>query len=293
MGTASAAPERTRLDPVERRGRHGDRAIAGRFSRCSSSRRRSTTSIARCSAFSRRRCSAISDGARRDYGNIVSWFSFAYGIGMLGMGRLLDRIGTRRGFSLAIVVVERRGDGDTRAPRPAAAFSVARGLLGLGESGNFPAVDEDGSPSGFRRSERALAVGIFNAGSNVGAIIAPIAVPWIALTWGWQRAFVATGAHRVHLADFLAARSIASPTIIRRLDAAELAHIRSDPAESRRRASRGCSCCAIGRHGRSRLGKALTDPVWLFYLFWLPKFLDARLGREAHRRSPRRSSPFI
>ena len=101
--------------------------------------------------------------------NIVSWFSLAYGIGMLGMGRLLDRIGTRRGFGLAIVAWSVAAMGHAAA-RSAATFSLARGLLGLGESGNFPAAIKTVS-EWFPNSERALAVGIFNAGSNVGAVL--------------------------------------------------------------------------------------------------------------------------
>ena len=127
-----------------------------------------------------------------DYGAIVSWFSLAYGIGMLGMGRLLDWIGTRKGFSLAIVAWSLAAMGHALATT-AAGFSAARALLGLGESGNFPGAMKAVS-AWFPKSERALAVGIFNAGSNVGAVIAPIAVPWIALTWGWRWAFIATGA---------------------------------------------------------------------------------------------------
>ena len=101
-----------------------------------------------------------------DYGNMVSWFSFAYGIGMLGMGRLLDRIGTRRGFGLAIVAWSAAAMGHAAA-RSAATFSLARGLLGLGESGNFPAAIKTVS-EWFPNSERALAVGIFNAGATSG-----------------------------------------------------------------------------------------------------------------------------
>src|SRR5690348_64629 len=125
------------------------------------------------------------------YGQIVSWFSLAYGLGFLGMGRLMDRIGVRRGFAVSIVAWSVAAMAHAVA-RTAAGFSAARALLGLGESGNFPgsikAVAE-----WFPKRERALATGIFNAGSNVGAVLAPLLVPWITLTWGWQWAFIATG----------------------------------------------------------------------------------------------------
>ena len=125
------------------------------------------------------------------YGAIVSGFTFAYGIGMLGMGRALDRIGTRKGFALAIVAWSLAAMGHAAA-KTAAGFAIARGFLGLGESGNFPAAVKTVS-EWFPKAERALAVGIFNAGSNVGAVVAPLTVPWIALTWSWRAAFIATG----------------------------------------------------------------------------------------------------
>src|SRR6266508_5640510 len=127
-----------------------------------------------------------------DYAAIVSWFSVAYGFGLLGMGRIMDRIGVRTGLAIAVLVWSLASMGHALV-RSVAGFGVARALLGVGESGNFPAAVK-AVAEGFPKRERALATGIFNAGSNVGAIVAPIAVPWIALTWGWQWAFVATGA---------------------------------------------------------------------------------------------------
>jgi ACS family hexuronate transporter-like MFS transporter len=209
-----------------------------------------------------------------DYANIVSWFSLAYGIGMVGMGRVLDRIGTRRGFSFAIVAWSLAAMGHAIA-RTAAGFSVARGLLGLGESGNFPAAVKTVS-EWFPKSERALAVGIFNAGSNVGAVVAPLMVPWIALTWGWRAAFVITGALGFVWLVFwqLLYRE---PAEHPKVTPAELAYIRSDrepPAER-------IPWLRLLRYRQTwafLVGKSLTDPVWLFYLFWLPKFLDAGWG---------------
>jgi len=206
------------------------------------------------------------------YGAIVSWFTFAYGVGFLVMGRLLDRIGVRRGFSLAIVSWSLAAMAHALA-RGAAGFSVARAALGLGESGNFPGAIK-ATAEWFPRKERALATGIFNAGSNVGAIAAPLLVPWITLRWGWETAFIVTGALGfVWLAFWLALYR--DPEHHPRVSAAELAHIRSDPAE----ATTSVSWLRLLRHRQTWaffLGKLMTDPVWWFYLFWLPKYLDSR-----------------
>src|SRR5437773_788074 len=126
------------------------------------------------------------------YSAIVSWFTAAYALGFLGAGRLLDKVGTRIGFAIAIVIWSLAAMAHALS-RTALQFSVARFALGLGESGNFPASIKTVAEL-FPARERALATGIFNAGTNVGAVITPIVVPWIALRWGWQAAFIFTGA---------------------------------------------------------------------------------------------------
>ena len=208
------------------------------------------------------------------YGDIVSWFSLAYGIGLLGVGRLLDRIGVRRGLAFGVVAWSLAAAGHALG-RTAGAFSVARAALGIGESANFPAAIKSVA-EWFPRRERALATGIFNAGSNVGAIVAPLLVPWIAITWGWQWAFIATGALGfVWLAFWLV--FYREPERHPRVSAAELAYIRSDPPEGEGRVP----WLRLLGHRQTWafvLGKSMTDPVWLFYLFWLPKFLDAQWG---------------
>ena len=209
-----------------------------------------------------------------DYGAIVSWFSLAYGVGLLLMGRVLDRIGARRGFSFAIVFWSLAAMGHALA-RSVAGFSFARAALGLGEAGNFPGAIK-AVAEWFPKKERAFATGLFNAGSNVGAIIAPVAVPWIALTWGWRWAFIATGAIGfIWLLFWVVAYR--DPATHPRVSPAELAYIRSDPPEPLVPAS----WASLLRHRQTWafvIGKSLTDPVWLFYLFWLPKFLDANWG---------------
>lgn len=213
-----------------------------------------------------------------DYGRIVSWFSLSYGIGLLLMGRLIDRIGVRRGFSFSIVVWSLAAMGHAFA-RTVGGFSFARGLLGLGEAGNFPAAIK-GVAEWFPKKERALATGIFNAGSNVGAMVAPILVPAIALAWGWQWAFIITGAIGfVWLAVWLLVYR--PPRAHPRVSPAELQYIQSDAIEPVPQNSGALPWFRLLRHRQTWVfivGKAMTDPVWLFYLFWLPKFLDTTYG---------------
>src|SRR6059036_1365657 len=159
--------------------------------------------------------------------------------------------------------------------RSVAGFGVARALLGIGESGNFPAAVKTVA-EWFPQRERALATGIFNAGTNVGVVVAALLVPWIALVLGWRWAFLATGAlDLVWLAAWLA--FYRDPGRHPRVSAAELAWIRSDPIEP----GGSVAWRSLLRHRQAWVfivGKTMTDPVWLFYLFWLPKFLEANFG---------------
>lgn len=209
-----------------------------------------------------------------DYAAIVSWFSLAYGFGLLVVGRALDWIGVRRGFSFAIVAWSIAAMGHALA-RTVTGFSVARAALGLGESANFPGAIKSVA-EWFPKRERALATGIFNAGSNVGAIVAPLMVPAIALTFGWRWAFIITGALGfVWLIFWLAVYR--APDLHPRVKPAELAYIRSDPADAPGSIS-WLQLLKFRQTWAFMLGKAMTDPIWLFYLFWLPKFLDANWG---------------
>ena len=209
-----------------------------------------------------------------DYAAIVSWFSVAYGVGLLGMGRFLDRIGVRRGLACSVGLWSLAAMGHALV-RTVTGFSVARALLGIGESGNFPA-GVKAVAEWFPKRERALATGVFNAGSNVGVVLAALLVPWIALALGWRWAFVATGAlDLAWLAVWLTIYR--QPSEHPRLSDAELAWIRSDPVEPAGHVP-WRSLLARRQTWAFIVGKAMTDPVWLFYLFWLPKFLDAAFG---------------
>ncbi|MBA3672074.1 MAG: MFS transporter [Gemmatimonadaceae bacterium] len=212
--------------------------------------------------------------SEQDYGAIASWFSFAYALGFLGAGRLLDRAGVRKGFAVAIVAWSLAAMSHALAST-ANGFSLARAALGFGESGNFPGAIK-ATAEWFPRKERAFATGIFNAGSNVGAIITPLVVPWITLTYGWRWAFIATGGLGfLWLIAWLALYR--TPEESRHVSAAELAYIRSDPVE-REDAVTWREILGHRQTWAFVVGKLLTDPVWWFYLFWLPKFLDARFG---------------
>ncbi len=209
-----------------------------------------------------------------DYAAMISWFTAAYALGFLFMGRLLDHLGTRIGFAISIVVWSLSAMATSLA-RTVVQFSLARFSLGLGESGNFPASIKTVS-EWFPAKERAFAIGLFNAGTNAGALITPIVVPWVALHFGWRASFIWTGLlSAIWLTFWLTIYR--PPEQHPRLTPAELAYVRSDPVEV------GASMRWIDllKHRQTwafALGKGMTDPVWWFYLFWLPKFLDARYG---------------
>jgi ACS family hexuronate transporter-like MFS transporter len=205
-----------------------------------------------------------------EYGYIVFAFHVAYALGLLGVGSLMDRIGTRKGFSLAITFWSVASMAHAFA-RSAVGFGVARFSLALGEAGNFPGAVKT-IAEWFPKKERALATGIFNSGSNVGAIAAPLLVPFIAMKFGWQWAFILTGALGfVWLVFWL--MLYRRPEEHRRLSPDELAYIQSDPAEPTVK----IPWARLWPHRQTwafSLGKFMTDPVWWFFLFWLPKYFS-------------------
>src|SRR5205814_5736176 len=209
------------------------------------------------------------------YGDVVSWFSLVYAFGFLAAGRVLDRVGVRRGFAVAIVAWSVAAIAHAFA-RTAAGFSAARALLGLGESANFPGAIKTVA-EWFPKRERALATGIFNAGTNTGAIITPLVVPWIVLRWGWQWAFIATGSLGfLWLVLWLALYR--SPETHPRVTQDELAHIRSDPGEEAEATVPWIRRLGVRQTWAFAVGKLLADPIWWSYLYWLPKFLDSPYG---------------
>jgi MFS transporter, ACS family, hexuronate transporter len=208
------------------------------------------------------------------YSNIVFAFTMAYGLGSFFVSKLIDWLGTRKGLSLAVLFWS------ISAMAHAAAgsvmqFAVARFSLGIGEAGSFPgsikAVAE-----WFPKRERAVATGIFNSGTNVGAIVAPLIVPWLTLRYGWRMAFIGTGALGfLWIAAWLALyrrpeeSSLVSP--------GELAFIKSDPEEAATVRVPWGNLFRLRQAWAVGLGKFFTDPIWWVYLFWMPDFLSRNL----------------
>jgi len=237
-----------------------------------------------------------------DYANITATFQFVYAISMLFAGRVIDRMGTKRAYVLAIIIWSLGAIGHAYAialgeavntvftavglavvPVSIAGFMIGRAVLAVGEAGNFPAAIK-ATAEYFPKRERSFATGIFNSGANVGAILAPLSVPVIAEYWGWQSAFIVIGAIGfvwmglwIWLYD--------TPERQARLGRDELAYINSDagiPAGV-------CEAAPPGKGSWFKLlgcrqtwafafGKFMTDGVWWFFLFWLPKYMSAQYG---------------
>lgn len=209
------------------------------------------------------------------YSNIVLAFQFAYGAGVLFVGRLIDRLGTRKGFSLAVLVWS------VAAMAHAAAasilqFATARFCLGVGEAGSFPA-SVKAVAEWFPKKERALATGLFNSGSNVGAIITPLVVLWLTSQFGWRMAFISTGAlGLLWMAAWLALYRRPEDSSV---SATELAYIRNDPEEDGKPLPLR-TLLAQRQAWAVALGKFFTDPFWYVYLFWIPDFLSRKFDLD-------------
>ena len=231
-----------------------------------------------------------------DYANIAAAFQFMYAIALLFAGRIVDRLGTKTAYTLAIVVWSggavahaysiELGAGvkallGLAVPASVVGFILARTILAIGEAGNFPAAIR-ATAEYFPKSERSFATGIFNSGANIGAILAPLTVPILAAIWGWQAAFIWIGAigflwvvFWVFLFD--------EPARQRRLSSAELAYIRSDDGGTAPVAATGPApgwrtLLGLRQTWAFVVGKFLTDGVWWFFLFWLPKYLTDKYG---------------
>ena len=217
-----------------------------------------------------------------EYGYIVTAFQAAYAAGLFISGRLMDRFGTRRGFATIISAWSVAAMAHALA-RSAFGFGAARFALGLGESGNFPASIKTVA-EWFPKTERALATGIFNAGANIGAVVAPAVVPFIAIHYGWRAAFIFTGA--IGFAWLILWLLLYQrPEIHPRLSKKELAYIQSDPPDAVEEIGWG-RLIPLRQTWAFALGKFLTDPVWWFYLYWLPKFLNKTYGLTLDKIGP-------
>jgi ACS family hexuronate transporter-like MFS transporter len=212
-----------------------------------------------------------------DYSYIIMTFQLLYAFGMAIAGRLIDKFGTKIGYGVAVIFWSIAAMGHALA-RGTLSFGFWRGLLGVSESGNFPAAIKT-IAEWFPKKERALATGIFNSGTNVGAIVAPLAVPAIVLAWGWQAAFIITGAIGfIWIIFWFIFYEI--PEKQRRLKAAELAFINSD-VDEQGESEVPIPWLQLLKYRQTWLffiGKGLTDPVWWFYLFWIPGWLSTVRG---------------
>jgi MFS transporter, ACS family, hexuronate transporter len=209
-----------------------------------------------------------------DYGNLVFAFQAAYALGMIFVGRLIDRLGTRIGYALAMTFWSLASMGHALASS-LTSFIVARSALGFGEAGVFPASIKSVA-EWFPKKERALATGIFNAGTNIGAIVTPLVVPWIAVHLGWRWAFVLTGA--LGFAWLLLWMLLyRAPAAHPYCSVEERNYIQSEPAESAAKLKWG-SLLPYRQTWAFAGGKFLTDPIWWFYLFWVPDYLQRAHG---------------
>ena len=204
------------------------------------------------------------------YADVVFWFQAAYAIGYVSFGSIVDRLGARVGYSVAFIIWT---IGHTLCGFAGSTlqFAGARFVLGLGESGNFPAGIKAVS-EWFPARERAFATGVFNAGANIGAVVTPLIVPVITLAYGWRMAFIITGvASLVWLVAWIAIYR--RPRETAKLSTAELAYIESDPADSAEKI-KWTRLLGYRETWAYALGKFLIDPIWWLFLFWTPDFLS-------------------
>jgi ACS family hexuronate transporter-like MFS transporter len=221
------------------------------------------------------------------YGYVVDAFQVAYAAGVLLAGYFVDTVGTRIGYMVIMGMWSLSAMGHALA-NTVFQFGIARFCLGIGESGNFPAAIKTVA-EWFPQSERSLATGIFNSGANVGAIIAPLLIPWVYARFGWHAAFLVTGFFSMAwiLLWFLTYRK---PTEHPRLTKNELDYINSDsiltsPSAQLKGVSKNAKVPWIQLISYKQtwafaIGKFLTDPIWWFYLFWLPGYFNQRYGLD-------------
>jgi MFS transporter, ACS family, hexuronate transporter len=212
------------------------------------------------------------------FGLVNSAFQFAYGIGLLGFGWFVDRFGTKLGYAISIIAWSISAAAHALVGS-FAGFITARSALGLGEAGNFPSAIK-AVALWFPKRERAFATSIFNAGTNAGALVAPAIIPWMAFTWGWQSCFLAAGIAGI-LWLFLWIPFYDVPDTCRRVGAAELVLIRSDREDEQPSEKvPWLSLLGYRQTWSFIIAKFITDPVWWFFLIWLPDFFKQTRGLE-------------
>ncbi len=213
----------------------------------------------------------------KDYSHIIMAFQLLYGVGMVIAGRLIDKFGTKIGYGFTVIIWSIAAMGHALA-KGVLGFGFWRGFLGISEAGNFPAANKSVA-EWFPKKERAFAFGIFNSGTNVGAIVAPLAIPAMVIAWGWQAAFIITGAIGF-IWVILWFIFYEVPEKHKKVSAGELAFINSDVDEQEVTKEK-VSWLKLLKYRQTWLffiGKGLTDPIWWFYLFWIPGWLSTVRG---------------
>lgn len=221
-----------------------------------------------------------------DYGNIVMVFAVCYAVGYIIFGNFIDKIGSKLGYAISIVIWSVAAMLHA-AVKTTLGFGVVRGLLGLGESGNFPAAVK-AVAEWFPKKERALATGIFNSGTSIGAVAAPLLVPWMLSAYGWQEAFLITGALGfIWLIFWYLLYEI--PSKHKKVTPQEIAYINSDGEDEGQETAGAIKWTRLLRLRQTWVfivGKFLTDPIWWFFLFWLPSYFSSIFHLDLKTPSP-------
>ena len=210
------------------------------------------------------------------YGNVLAAFQIAYALGVVFAGRMVDRLGCRKGYPIVTGLWSLAAMGHALV-RSIGGFIVARFFLGLGESGNFPAAVK-ATAEWFPQHERAFATGIFNSGASVGAILAPLAVPWVTLRFGWRASFLLTGIFSVIW--------IVLWSVHYRTPTAASSEQPKNQTQQVRPSHAWWSLLAHRQAWAFILAKFFTDPVWWFFLFWLPQYFNSRFHADLSHLGP-------
>lgn len=220
-----------------------------------------------------------------DYANIVTVFAGCYALGYIIFGNIIDKVGSKLGYSISIVIWSIAAIAHAFV-KSTFGFGAARAVLGLGEAGNFPAAVK-AVAEWFPKKERALATGIFNSGTSIGAVAAPIVVPWLLGSYGWEKAFIITGALGfIWLIFWWLLYEIPSRQI--RLQPAEFEYIHSDNevvSEETDKPIKWISLLKLKQTWVFIIGKFLTDPIWWFFLFWLPSYFATTFSLDLKKPS--------
>jgi MFS transporter, ACS family, hexuronate transporter len=225
-----------------------------------------------------------------DYSRIVMAFTAFYALGQLFYGKLIDKIGTKLGYTISVTVWSVSAMLHALA-RSTLSFGVFRAMLGLGESGNYPGGVKT-TAEWFPKKERALAIGILDSGSNIGACVGPVLVPWLLAAYGWQAAFLITGS--LGFLWLIVWRIFYFvPKQQKRLSKAEFNYIHSDNEDAENPEKKDVvswgQLLKLKQTWAFIAGKFFTDPIWFFFLFWLPSYFDA----EFHLDLKKPSLPLI